>query len=69
MIAIAGVDAIKGAVDAGKRARNAKEEENYKPGDFFRGLVQAAGEATREGEARRGKEGGKRNIIDWGVGA
>lgn len=69
LIAIAGVDAIKGAVDAGKRARNAREEENYKPGDFFRGLVQAAGEATREGEARRGKKGGDGNIIDWGVGA
>ncbi|KAL7526680.1 hypothetical protein ACHAXR_003013, partial [Thalassiosira sp. AJA248-18] len=67
--AITAVDAIKGAVDAGKRSRNSSEEEDWKPGDFLRGVVQAAGEATRDGAAMRGRtqEGG--NIIDWAVGA
>ena len=34
----------------------------------MRGLVQAAGEATSDGAARRGKQGDG-NIIDWTVGA
>lgn len=38
--AIPALDAIKGAVDAGKRSRNVSEQDQYKPGDFFRGLVQ-----------------------------
>jgi len=66
--AITGVDAVKGAIDAGKRRRNVSESADTKPGDFFRGLVQAAGEATKEGAAKRGKDGDG-NIIDWAVGA
>jgi len=66
--AITGVDAIKGAVDAGKRSRHVDEGEKWKPGDFMRGLVQAAGEATSDGVAMRGKQGDG-NIIDWTVGA
>ena len=34
----------------------------------MRGLVQAAGEATKDGAAKRGKDGNG-NIIDWTVGA
>lgn len=67
--AITAVDAIKGSVDAGKRSRKASEEANWQPGDFMRGLVQAAGEATRDGAAKRGKLQGKGNIIDWTFGA
>lgn len=67
---VAGVDAIKGAVDAGKRRRNADEGDKTRPGDFMRGLVQAAAEATRDGAARRGKSNeNDANIIDWTVGA
>jgi len=68
LLAITGVDAIKGAVDAGKRSRHVDEGEKWKPGDFMRGLVQAAGEATSDGVAMRGKQGDG-NIIDWTVGA
>jgi len=68
LLAITGVDAIKGAVDAGKRSRSVSEQENWKPGDFMRGLVQAAGEATRDGATMRGKLGGG-NLIDWTFGA
>mmetsp|Transcript_9824 Transcript_9824/g.17850 ORF Transcript_9824/g.17850 Transcript_9824/m.17850 type:complete len:894 (-) Transcript_9824:48-2729(-) len=66
--AITAFDAIKGAVDAGKRSRNVNEGAEWKPGDFMRGLVQAAGEATRDGVVKRGKQGDG-NIIDWTVGA
>jgi len=54
---------------SGKRSRKASEEANWQPGDFMRGLVQAAGEATRDGAAKRGKLQGKGNIIDWTFGA
>jgi len=67
-LAITAFDAIKGAVDAGKRSRNVNEGAEWKPGDFMRGLVQAAGEATRDGVVKRGKQGDG-NIIDWTVGA
>jgi hypothetical protein len=68
--AITAVDAVKGAVDAGKRSRNASEAADTKPGDFFRGLVQAAGEATSAGAAKRGRSPNEKgNLIDWTVGA
>lgn len=69
LLAITAFDAIKGSVDAGKRRRGASEGEDWKPGDFFLGLVQAAGEATRDGAAKRGRQQGEGNIIDWAVGA
>jgi hypothetical protein len=62
------VDAVKGAVDAGKRRRRADEGEKPRPSDFLRGVVQAAGEAARDGATRRGKDGGG-NVLDWTVGA
>ena len=37
--------------------------------DFLRGVVAAAGEATRDGAQKRGKEDGDGNAIDWAVGA
>ena len=67
--AIAGVDAVKGAVAAGKRSRKADEIEGWRPGDFLRGVIYSAEEATREGAIKRGKSHGKGNVIDWAVGA
>lgn len=67
--AVAGVDAVKGAVAAGKRSRKADESDGWKPGDLFRGIVYSAGEATKEGAIKRGKSDGKGNVIDWAVGA
>ena len=67
--AIAGVDAVKGAVAAGKRSRKADEIEGWRPGDFLRGIIYSAEEATREGAIKRGKSHGKGNVIDWAVGA
>ena len=55
-------------LDAGKRQRGAGKGEASRPGDFFRGLVQAAGEATTQGATIRGKQG-EGNLIDWAVGA
>ena len=63
--AIAGVDAVKGAVAAGKRSRKADESEGWKPGDLLRGVIFSAGEATKDGAIKRGKSYGN----DWGVGA
>lgn len=67
--AVAGVDAVKGAVAAGKRSRKADESEGWRPGDLLRGVIYSAGEATKEGAIKRGKSDGKGNIIDWAVGA
>lgn len=67
--AVAGVDAVKGAVAAGKRSRKADESEGWRPGDLLRGVIYSAGEATKEGAIKRGKSHGKGNVIDWAVGA
>jgi hypothetical protein len=69
VVVVTGFDAIKGAVDAGKRARKADEDEALRPTDFFMGLVQAAKESTRDGASKRGKLHGEGNVIDWTVGA
>lgn len=67
--AVAGVDAVKGAVAAGKRSRKADESEGWRPGDLLRGVIYSAGEATKEGAIKRGKSHGKGNVIDWALGA
>jgi len=67
--AVAGVDAVKGAVAAGKRSRKADESEGWRPGDLLRGVIYSAGEATKEGAIKRGKSHGKGNVVDWAVGA
>lgn len=69
VVAVTAVDAVRGAVDAGKRSRNDDEHSEYRPGDFTRGLIQAAAEATQKGAKMRGKQGGQGNVIDWAVGA
>ncbi|CAJ1953996.1 unnamed protein product [Cylindrotheca closterium] len=76
MAAVAGVDAVKGAIAAGKRSRkekNCKEESSYEdrfqPLDVVRGIAYAAKEATDEGAFMRGKLSGQGNAIDWFVGA
>jgi hypothetical protein len=69
VVVVTGFDAIKGAVDAGKRARKVDEDEASRPTDFFIGLVQAAKESTRDGASKRGKLQGEGNVIDWTVGA
>lgn len=67
---LTGVDAIKGAVASGKRARNAEEVDGYRPGDFVRGVFHAAVEATRDGRSLRGKkDDDEGNILDWAYGA
>lgn len=69
--ALTGVDAIKGAVASGKRARSAEDTDDYRPGDFIRGVFHAATEATRDGMNMRGKGNAddQGNIIDWAYGA
>jgi hypothetical protein len=69
VVVVTGFDAIKGAVDAGKRARKVDEDEASRPTDFFIGIVQAAKESTRDGASKRGKLQGEGNVIDWTVGA
>lgn len=54
MAAIAAMDGVNGAISAGKRSRN-KPDDNYKVGDFFRGVVYGAIELNRKGALRRGK--------------
>lgn len=70
MVVTTGVDAIKGAVASGKRARNAEDSDEYHPGDFLRGIYHAAAEATRDGVRSRGKrDSDEGNLIDWAYGA
>ena len=69
VVVVTGFDAIKGAVDAGKRARKVDEDEASRPSDFFIGLLQATKESTRDGASKRGKLQGEGNVIDWTVGA
>ncbi|EED90953.1 predicted protein [Thalassiosira pseudonana CCMP1335] len=67
--AVTAVDVVKGAVNAGKRNRKVDESAGYRPGDFLRGVFYAAGEATRDGAIKRGKNVDEGNLIDWAVGA
>lgn len=67
--AVTAVDAIKGAVDAGKRSRKVDETAATRPLDLFRGVIAAANEATQDGAKRRGKIKEDGNLIDWTVGA
>lgn len=69
---IAGVDAVKGTIAAGKRSRkveNTTEDDKFHATDIFRGVVHAAKEATEVGAAKRGKDSGRGNLIDWAVGS
>ena len=68
--AVVGVDAVKNAVNAGKRGRGVSENDDYDASDIARGLFQAAKEATvRGGAEMRGKKDNEGNVIDWAVGA
>lgn len=68
--AVVGVDAVKNAVNAGKRGRGVSENDDYEASDIARGLFQAAKEATvRGGAEMRGKKDNEGNVIDWAVGA
>ena len=67
--AVVGVDAVKNAVNAGKRGRGVSENDDYEASDIARGLFQAAKEATVRGAEMRGKKDNEGNVIDWAVGA
>lgn len=67
--AVVGVDAVKNAVNAGKRGRGVSENDDYQESDIARGLFQAAKEATVRGAEMRGKKDDEGNVIDWAVGA
>jgi hypothetical protein len=52
---LAAVDGVKGAVASGKASRKASEGDHYRFGDFSRGLVHSAKQASKAGaESRRG---------------
>jgi hypothetical protein len=64
-----GADAVKASVEAGKRARKAKEGAHGTIGDFFIGIGYAAVEATESGAIRRGKKAGQQlDPLDWMIG-
>ena len=65
-----GFDGIKGAIRAGKRERGVQEDDKTTFTDFFRGIGQAAREATQDGFKKRGKSANdKEDALDWAVGA
>jgi hypothetical protein len=63
------VDAVKGAVAAGKRSRSVDEADKWAIDDFFRGVVVAASESTKKGAIERGKKEEDADLVDWAVGA
>ena len=62
--AIAAVDGVKGAIRAGKASRHEENGAAWRPGDIFRGVVYAAGQATQSGAISRGRGGDKGNIAE-----
>jgi hypothetical protein len=66
--AITAVDGVKGAVRAGKASRDAQNGASYKVGDMVRGVIYSAGQATKTGAYKRGKDNRKGDIIDFVVG-
>jgi hypothetical protein len=62
--AIAAVDGVKGAIRAGKASRHEENGAAWQPGDIFRGVVYAAGQATQSGAIKRGRGGEKGNIAE-----
>ena len=54
MAAIAVMDGVNGAISAGKRSRG-KPDDNYKIGDFMRGIAYGATELNQKGAMKRGK--------------
>ena len=70
MLGVVGFDVVKNTINAGKRSRGAENDDKAGFGDFFRGIGQAAKEATAGGAARRGKSSNeKADAIDWALGA
>jgi hypothetical protein len=73
LAAVAGVDAVKGAIAAGRRSRPSAEQQlvsdNWKATDLVRGVFHAAKEAAEEGAAIRGTDKKKNDVVDWAVGA
>lgn len=67
--AVVGVDAVRASIEAGKRGRQASEDDYARVSDFFRGIGYSAVEATQLGKLRRGAEDRNGNILDWMVGA
>ncbi|CAB9503791.1 expressed unknown protein [Seminavis robusta] len=66
LAAIAAVDTVKGAVAAGKKARNADQEDKAQLTDVVRGIGYAAVDATKRGALRRGKKDSENlNVVDW----
>lgn len=67
LAAVAGVDAVKGVIAAGKRSRGDTKTkgDHFRVSDVLRGVVHAAKEAADEGAALRGKREGSGNILDW----
>mmetsp|Transcript_11443 Transcript_11443/g.27313 ORF Transcript_11443/g.27313 Transcript_11443/m.27313 type:complete len:1344 (+) Transcript_11443:155-4186(+) len=54
MAVIAAMDGVNGAISAGKRSRG-KPDDNFKVGDFVRGIAYGATELNQKGAMRRGK--------------
>ena len=53
-VGVAALDGIKSAVAAGKKGRNADDNDGYKFGDFTRGLIRGGREASKRGAQMRG---------------
>lgn len=69
VVGVAVSDGIKGAIVAGKKARNAGADEGYKFGDITRGIVRGTSDATRRGARSRGSDGYDYVPGDFTVGA
>lgn len=68
---VVAVDGVSNAIKAGKKSRGMEEDDKTHFTDFFRGLGQAASDATAKGAERRGKSSVHDSLdpLDWAVGA
>jgi hypothetical protein len=69
IVGTAVADGVKGAISAGKSARNVATDDAYKFGDISRGIVRGLSQATKKGAQSRGSCGSDYVPGDFTVGA
>ena len=63
------VDSIRGAIQSGKKARGASEDDRYHFGDFSKGLIRSVKETAKSGGSERRGDGHSYEVGDLSVGA
>jgi len=69
IVSVAAFDGVRNTIKEGKVARGVEDTDEWRFSDIATGLKHAAVRATRQGAAKRGKDGDSGNVVDWTVGA